>query len=115
MADKAAILIDGGYYLRRLQSVHPDISGSDPESVARSIRQLINNHLAQLNRVYHLQNHFQLLNRCFFYDGRPYSDKTHYPISKKFVDFSKSDEAQFRTRLFDLLRKCPTLPCVSGK
>ena len=115
MADKVAILIDGGYYLRRLRYVRRDIDDSEPESVARSIRQLVNNHLAQLNRVYSLQNHFQLLYRCFFYDGQPYTDKTHYPISKKFVDFAKSDEAQFRTRLFDLLRKEPNLALRLGE
>ena len=115
MADKVAILIDGGYYLRRLRHVRHDIDNSEPESVTRSIRQLINNHLAQLNRVYGLNNHFQLLYRCFFYDGRPYVDKTHYPISKKFIDFAKSDEAQFRTRLFDLLRKEPNLALRLGE
>ena len=95
MTHKVAVLIDGGYYLRRLRYVRPDIDDSDPESVARSIRQLINNHLIQLNRVYNLRNHYQLLYRCFFYDGEPYANKTHLPISKKYVDFSNSNEAQF--------------------
>ena len=45
MPPKVAILIDGGYYLRRLRYVRKDIDDSDPDSVARSIRQLINNHL----------------------------------------------------------------------
>lgn len=30
--DKAAILIDGGYFLKRLPIVRPDIDSADPES-----------------------------------------------------------------------------------
>ena len=91
MTDKVAVLIDGGYYLRRLRYVHPDVDDSDPESVACSIRQLINNHLTQLNRIYNIRNHYHLSYRCFFYDGEPYANKTHLPVSKNYVDFSNSN------------------------
>ena len=114
MPPRVAILIDGGYYLRRLRHVRRDLDDSNPESVARSIRQLISSHLVQINNVHRFPNHFRLLYRSFFYDGQPYTDKTHYPISKKFMDFAKSDEAQFRTRLFDLLRKEPNLALRLG-
>ena len=28
---KAAILVDGGYFLKRLPAVRPDVEGNDPE------------------------------------------------------------------------------------
>ncbi len=46
---KAAILIDGGYLLKRLPAVRPDVDKDDPAAVAKSIMQLISNHLEQLN------------------------------------------------------------------
>ena len=115
MFPKVAILIDGGYYLRRLRYVRKDIDDSDPVSVARSIRQLINNHLAQINRVYNFPNHFQLLYRCFYYDALPYTNRTHYPVSNKSLDYSKSSEAKFRNSLFGLLRKVPNFALRLGE
>ena len=115
MIPKAAILIDGGFYLRQLRYVRPDLDDSDPREVARSIRQLINSHLAQINRVYEFPNHLQLLYRSFFYDALPYTNKAHYPISKKSLDYAKTDEAKFRNTLFELLRKEPNFALRLGE
>ena len=49
---KVAILIDGGYFLKRLPTVRPDIDTGNPEDVDRSIGQLLWSHLSQLNRIY---------------------------------------------------------------
>lgn len=115
MMPKVAILIDSGFYLRRLRYVRPDIDDSDPRDVAHSVRQLISSHLTQINRVYNFSNHFQLLYRSFFYDALPYTNKAHYPISGKPIDYAKSDEAQFRNRLFELLRKEPNFALRLGE
>lgn len=115
MIPKVAILIDGGFYLRRLRNVRPDIDDSDPIDVTHSVRQLIGNHLAQINRVYNFSNHFRLLYRSFFYDALPYTNKAHYPISKKLLDYAKSDESQFRNRLFELLRREPNFALRLGE
>ena len=53
---KAAILIDGGYFLKRLPVVRKDIDATDPIAVARSVEQLIRGHLNQLNQVYKVKN-----------------------------------------------------------
>ena len=45
---KAAILMDGGYFLRRLPTVRPDVDATDVDAVVRSIGQLIQGHLQQL-------------------------------------------------------------------
>jgi uncharacterized LabA/DUF88 family protein len=44
------------------------------------------------------------LYRIFFYDCPPLDIKMHNPISKKAIDFSKSDEAIFRRQLHEHLR-----------
>ena len=122
---KAAILIDGGYFLKRLPTVRPDINARVPEDVVKSIRQLLWSHLNQLNRVYgvwdytpndgpeesrenrsqYVSNPFRFLYRCFYYDAPPYEGKAHTPIGKRPVDYSKTAQAVFRNELFGILRR----------
>ncbi len=91
--------------LRRLRYVRDDINDSDPESVALSISQLVNSHLKQINEIYRLSNHRQLLYSCFFYDALPYLEQAHRPINKRAIDYAKTEEAQFRNSLFQCLRR----------
>jgi len=111
---KAAILIDGGYFLKRLPIVRPDIDSADPEAVAGAVRQLVRRHLDQLNEVHSLPNPFQLLYRIFYYDARPYCGKAHKPISNSAIDYAKTDPARFRERLFDVLRSSRNLAVRLG-
>jgi uncharacterized LabA/DUF88 family protein len=104
---KAAILIDGGYFLKRLPAVRKDIDSRDPKQVDRAIGQLVHSHLQQLNETACATNPYSLLYRCFYYDAAPYTKKGHLPVSRRAIDYAKSDEAQFRLALFDLLRKRP--------
>lgn len=112
---KAAILIDGGYFLKRLPAVRKDIDATDPGAVARSVNQLIRGHLSQLNDVHRVDNYYQLLYRVFYYDARPYAEKAHTPITKKAFDYAKSREAIFRTTLFSELRRTPNLALRLGQ
>lgn len=110
---KAAILIDGGYFLKRLPVVRRDIDTAD--AVAKSIDQLIRSHLDQLNKLYVVTNSYQLLYRGFYYDARPYDRKAHTPIGKRSLDYARSDQAIFRNRLFDALRRRPNLAVRLGE
>ena len=101
---KVAILIDGGYFLKRLPTVRTDVDSTDPDQVARAIRQLVRRHLDQLNDVWRVADANQLLYRTFFYDARPYGRKAHKPVSGKAVDFAKTEQARFREGLHDALR-----------
>jgi len=112
---KVAILIDGGYLLRRLPAVRPDIEITDAVSVAASIEQLVRRHLDQLNEIYKAPHHLQLLYRCFYYDAKPYNEKAHKPIGKQPVDYAKSDQALFRNRLFECLRNRPNFAVRLGE
>lgn len=115
MTTKVAILLDGGYFLKRLPSVRRDVDTSDPKAVAKSISQLIEGHLEKINELHHSPNSRQLLYRCFFYDAWPYQNKAHLPISNKAIDYSKSQLAQFRKGLLDLLRVEPDLALRMGE
>ena len=111
---KVAILIDGGYFLKRLPIVRPDVDSHDAAEVARTVRQLISSHLQQLNQIYSVPNYLQLLYRAFYYDARPYSRKAHTPVSRRPVDYARSDQALFRQSLFDALRGSPNLAVRLG-
>ena len=101
---KSAILIDGGYFLKRLPVVRPDVDPTDPEAVAGAVRRLVRSHLEQLNNAYKVPSAFQLLYRTFYYDARPYDRKAHTPVSNRPIDYARTAQANFRERLFDVLR-----------
>ncbi len=112
---KAAILIDGGYFLRRIRAVLPAINPDDLQCVADALRQLVNTHLKQLNKIYKVPESSALLYRTFYYDARPYSQKAHTPVDKRAIDYARSREAQFRTGLFDILYGFPNLAVRLGE
>ena len=111
----AAILIDGGYLLKRLPAVRPDVDASDPDAVANSVYQLVRHHLDQLNDVYCVPNPFQLLYRTFYYDARPYGGKAHTPVGNRPIDYARTSQALFRQRLFKTLHGQPNLAVRLGE
>lgn len=112
---KAAILIDGGYFLRRLPAVRPDINLNDPKSVAEAVKKLVRSHLDQVNKVYKVPDPFEHLYRTFYYDARPYDQKAHTPIHNRAIDYAKSQQARFRTTLFEVLYGVPNLAVRLGE
>lgn len=112
---KAAIFIDGGYFLRRLPVVRPDVVSTDAKSVSWAVGQLIDSHLRQLDTVYRSGGWRKLLYRAFYYDARPYDRKGHRPVSGQAVDYATTAQALFRTELFKLLRRQPNTMLRLGK
>lgn len=111
---KAAILVDGGYFLKRLPEVRSDVDSTDAEAVAHAVHQLIQGHLNQLNNVHGAPNMYRLLYRSFYYDARPYGQKGHTPIDKTAIDYATSRQAVFRTKLFNILHGFPNLAVRLG-
>jgi len=101
-------LVDGGFFLKRLRHQFPDVDSTDPKAVARLIHAHAIRHRNQKTgrdeAGKHLFESFDLY-RIFFYDCEPFSKKMHYPVSKKSVDFAKTDQATFRNQVHDELRK----------
>jgi len=101
---KVAILIDGGFFLKRLPSLRPDLT-KDPSSVATALQELVKGHLNHLNKTYNMKSPWALLYRVFYYDAAPYTNSTERPVSRSRIDYNKTEEAKFRRELFEHLRK----------
>lgn len=104
IAPRVALLIDGGYFIRRLPRLVPQDQCDTPEHVVACIRRLCRNHVRALtgenNRRW--QRH---VHRTFYYDALPYDGKAHHPIDNRSIDFAKSIVATQRRELFDCLRR----------
>jgi hypothetical protein len=88
----AALLVDGGFFLKRYRIIHArEWKEQTAKDVAQIFHQTILKHLRDQNG-----NRNRELYRVFYYDCPPLAKKLHYPISKRAFDASKSREAQFR-------------------
>jgi uncharacterized LabA/DUF88 family protein len=112
---RAAIFIDGGFLLSRLGAVQPSVDRRDVEAVGKVIDRLVESHLKTLHRHYEAKSHWQLLYRVFYYDARPFSQKALLPVSRRPIDFAKSDQAKFREALFERLRRTPNVAVRLGE
>jgi len=80
-----AILVDGGFFLKRYRRCFRNGASHDPKTVARNLYSML---------MRHVEN--EQLYRILYYDCPPLDKKVHNPISKKCIDFSKTDVAVFR-------------------
>lgn len=98
MKKNTAILVDGGFFLKRYRSLKK-IKALDPVRTANDLWEMCIKHLTQARKEeYHLY-------RIFYYDCQPYSKKQHNPINGKSVDFSKTTQHQFQTAFLEELKK----------
>lgn len=93
----AAVLIDGAYFIKRFRQIEPHNAYNASRAADMAFRYALM-HLDE-KTVRHP------LYRIFFYDCPPLEKKMHNPISKKSIDFSKSDEAIFRKELHEQLKR----------
>ena len=112
---KVAILIDGGFFLKRLRKVRPEVKMADTTAVKNAIHQLVNSHLQQINQVERVPNPRSLLYRVFYYDAYPYQGKAHKPVSGQAVKFAESETARSRLNLFQELRSMPNTAVRLGE
>lgn len=105
---RIAILIDGGFFVKRLSKlVAPEYCGT-AEAVAKSAYLLCKRHVRKLIGEWGDARQSRWLDhvyRLFYYDASPYEGLAHHPISNQQIDFAKTDEARFRHELFQHLRK----------
>lgn len=113
-AGRIAILIDGGFFLRRLPKLVSANRCDSPDKIATCVRDMCRNHIKTLTGSgdSRWQKHVY---RIFFYDAEPYDGKAHHPIDNRPIDFGKSDVAKDRRALFDQLRKERKLALRLGK
>ncbi|HRP94839.1 MAG TPA: NYN domain-containing protein [Rhodocyclaceae bacterium] len=111
---RIAILIDGGFFLKRLPRLVPANRCESPGKIVACIRHLCRTHVKLLtgSNESRWQQHVY---RIFFYDAVPYDGKAHHPIDNRSIDFAKSAIARDRLALFELLRKERKLALRLGK
>lgn len=89
-----AILVDGGFFLKRYRSCYGDFYLHGPNKVAKNMYSMLLKHVEQ-----------EKLYRILYYDCPPLRKKAHNPITRKSIDFSKSEHAQFRLQFHEELKK----------
>lgn len=112
---KVAVLIDGGFALKRMRSVLPAVDPVDPVAVRDALMSIAARHLIRLRDLHGGGRPESLLYRTFYYDARPYDRRVHTPIGKVFVKFGETPQARFRNELFDLLRRTPNVAVRLGE
>lgn len=106
MNHRVAILIDGGFFLKRLNSVKPFPSDKSKavDHVLHCLDWLVSGHLKRLNETYCLPTPWAMLYRIFYYDAHPYKNQEQRPVSKTNINYARTDEAVFREEIFAALR-----------
>ena len=109
-----AILIDGGFFLKRLPRLVPTHLSHSAEGVAKCSRLMCRSHVRQLTPATkdRWQDHVY---RIFFYDAVPYDGSAHHPLENRQIDFSKSQTAKFRQDLFETLKRQRKVALRLGK
>ena len=93
-ANSVAVLVDGSFFLKRYYSIINPARDHTPAEVAKRLYTFVHKHADGLN-----------LYRIFYYDCSPFEKKVHNPISKKVIDFKKTDQYKFRIQFFEELKK----------
>ncbi|MBF0111054.1 MAG: NYN domain-containing protein [Magnetococcales bacterium] len=105
---RVAILIDGGFFLKRLPKVVESRFRETPEAVAETARILCKRHVQRLIGEADRSDPIRWLDhvyRLFYYDARPFDGVTHHPIANRRIEFAKTEQARFRESLFQELRR----------
>lgn len=92
---RIAVLIDGGFFIKRFNALYNKDRLMSGSQVADILYSMAHKHVGNRNILY----------RIFYYDCPPLDKKAHNPISKKPIDFKKTDEYQFRTELMESLKQ----------
>ena len=82
---KIAVLVDGGFFLKRFNALYNKDKSLSPEDIADCLHNMALR-LTGSNTLY----------RVFYYDCEPLNKKFFNPITHKTVDFGKSEEHAFR-------------------
>lgn len=93
---KTAILVDGGFYRRRAYAAFGD---KTPKERADELYSYCKKHLNT-----HGESHNELY-RIFYYDCPPMTAQIYHPLTKKTVNFAKSDTYTWANDFFNELKK----------
>lgn len=96
-----AILVDGGFFIKRYRQLYKQAADNNPDKVAKALYQICLKHLSTKQG----KREDRDLYRIFYYDCPPLDKKLQHPVSKKAIDYGKSNEAEFRNALHRELKR----------
>ena len=109
MLKKVAILVDGDFFIRRHKYCFKLIINKDYDPTPQNLAIALQRHCLR-----HIDRNKEELYRIFFYDCRPLTKKTHYPLSKKSLDCSKTKAYEEKIQLHKFLVSTPCLALRLG-
>lgn len=115
MNRRIAVLVDGGFFLKRLPGLVAPRYRDSAERVTTQLRLACKSHVKQLTGHEGGRGWLDHIYRIFFYDARPYDGKAHHPTRNQPIDFAQSDLARDRAALFDCLRRQRKVALRLGK
>lgn len=112
MVGKTAIFIDGAFFIKRAQKI---FGSQDPKDLADILWRYALRHVQPTSYKHDKDDqyaadmafHYALdhLYRIFFYDCPPLQKKMHHPVTKKCIDFAKSDRGRWRLAFHEALKE----------
>jgi len=105
--DRVAILIDGGFFIKRHKRLFTKTDHTDPAAVAKDVGKMANAHVDRKKG--------ESLYRVFYYDCPPLSKKVHNPISGRAIDFAKHPLYAFKISFFEELKRIRKLALRIGQ
>lgn len=99
MSREIAIMIDGGFLIKRLVKLVKEPDKLSPTAVCGIIRSTCHQHVQKLTGD-EGSNWHRHVYRIFYYDAPPFEGQAHHPLTGQQVNFKKSDQAAFQTNLF---------------
>lgn len=102
---KAAILVDGSYFIKRYRTLYPDWRTKAPNQVARDLYAGLLRNLRKVNKRGNGGATSKELYRIFYYDCPPLEKRVQNPVSKRGFSFGDTDEAKFRNEFHEDLKR----------
>ncbi|MCR9172106.1 MAG: NYN domain-containing protein [bacterium] len=103
---KTAILIDGGFFIRRYRFINGFNKDDSAELMAKNLVSYCFRHIQKVNNY---RSRYNLppteLYRIFYYDAEPYDGDSHNPITNRSISFKNTTPYKFRHDLFTELKK----------
>lgn len=105
---RIAILIDGGFFIKRLSKLVAPARCQGADAVADAAHFLCKRHVQKLIGEQFSAKRSRWLDhvyRLFYYDASPYEGTAHHPLSNRQIQFKQTDNYKFRLELFSELRR----------
>lgn len=103
---KTAILVDGGFFLKRYRFINGFSSDDSAQLVAKNLVSYCFKHIYRVNQY---RKRYDLkpteLYRIYYYDAKPFDGDTKNPISGRQFSFKNTDQYKFRNEIFAELVK----------